>query len=306
MRNRRAHVSEAGMRLDRFVRIHFADVPHGQIQALWRQGRITIDGKPARPGDTLAAGAEVGLRTPSEPPAAPPPAPLTPAERARLKAMTLYEDADLLVLDKPSGLAVHAGTGTTADLDALLARLVDPASGERPVLIHRLDKDTSGVIVAAKRKAVAQRLGKALAAHALVKTYIAVVEGELTGDGVIDLPLAKRETPAGGRVVIAAPTDPDAKPARTEWIARAQAPDGSATLVELSPLTGRTHQLRAHLKAIGHAIRGDRLHGGPAPEGALPRLHLHAWRLRLPASWPGPFEAPWPGGFWRTDPASPA
>lgn len=299
MRNRRIHVSEAGMRLDRFVRIHFADLPNGQVQVLWRQGRITIDGKPARPNDILIAGVDVRLMTRADPPAAPPPAPLTPAERARLAAMTLFEDADLLVFDKPSGLAVHAGTGTTADLDALLARSVDPASGERPVLIHRLDKDTSGVLVAAKRKSVAQRLGKALAAHGLEKTYMAVVEGLLTGDGTIELPLAKRETPAGGRVVVADASDPDAKAARTDWTVQDHAADGSATLVELRPLTGRTHQLRAHMKAIGHPIRGDRLYGAVPPDGALPRLHLHAWRLTLPTPWPGPFEAPWPRGFWR-------
>ncbi len=308
MPKRRAHGSETGMRLDRFIRIHFSDVPHGQLSALWRRGRVTLNGAPARPNDLIPAGAEIGLELPNSPdrPGALPLVPLSAAEAARLSAMTLYEDADLLVFDKPSGLPVHAGTGTKGDLDALRARLIDPTTGERPVLIHRLDKDTSGVLVAAKRKAVAQRLGQALASHALVKTYMAVVTGELTGGGVIDLPLAKRETPAGGRVVVTAPTDPDAKTALTQWVATAQAADGSATLVELTPLTGRTHQLRAHLKAIGHPILGDRLYGAPAPTDALPRLHLHAWRLTLPPPWPGPLEAPWPRGFWRTDPASPA
>ncbi len=300
MPKRRAHGSETGMRLDRFIRIYFSDVPHGQLGALWRRGRITLNGMPARPNDLIPAGAEIGLELPnsSDRTSALPFTPLSAAEAARLSAMTLYEDADLLVFNKPSGLPVHAGTGTKGDLDALLARLIDPTTGERPVLIHRLDKDTSGVLVAAKRKAVAQRLGKALASHALVKTYLAVVEGELTGGGVIDLPLAKRETPAGGRVVVTAPTDPDAKTALTQWVARAQAADGSATLVELTPLTGRTHQLRAHLKAIGHPIVGDRLYGMPAPSGALPRLHLHAWRLQLPKPFDRLLEAPVPDGFW--------
>lgn len=274
---RTVHVSEKGMRLDRFLRIHFPGLP-GAV-ALLRAGRLTVDGRRARAADPLAAGQTVRIAETPARPAATPVAEPSPEDRAFLAAITLWEDADLLVLDKPAGLAVHAGTRTRDDLDRRLAVLVDPGTGERPVLVHRLDKDTSGLIVAAKRAAVAARLGRAFAGRAVEKTYLAVVEGVPSPEsGRIATPLVKVATSEGGRMVAAAPDDPAGLAAETLWQVIEVRDDGAAALVRLRPLTGRQHQLRAHLALLGHPILGDRLYGRAA---TAPRLMLHAHRLRL-------------------------
>ncbi|NLH82277.1 MAG: RluA family pseudouridine synthase [Phyllobacteriaceae bacterium] len=300
---RTVHLSEKGMRLERFLRVHFPRLPAAAL--LLKQGRLTVDGRKARASDALAAGqvvriAEPTPRRPVEGQAAGEGARRAPSEadRVRLAAMTLFSDDDLLVLDKPAGLAVHAGTRTDDDLDRLLARFVD-AEGERPVLVHRLDKDTSGLLVAAKRGREAARLGRAFASRAVEKTYVAVVAGvpdpaELT----IVLLLKKIETPRGGRMVAVAPDDPAGLAAETLCRVVEIRDGGRAALVALSPHTGRQHQLRAHLGEIGHPILGDRLYGRA---GSAPRLMLHALRLLLPTPTGGTrvFETAWPEAFGK-------
>ena len=300
--DRIVHISEKGMRLERFLRIHFPTLP--PAARLIGQGRLTVDGRRIRAQDALQPGQCVRIAPPAARPAsaagegASPAAPtptVSDADRARLAAMTLHEDDDLLVFDKPAGLAVHAGTRTTDDLDRLLAGLVD-AEGERPVLVHRLDKDTSGLLVAARRKAVAARLGAAFAGRDVAKTYVAEVEGvPEAAEGVIAAALKKVETPRGGRMV-AADGDPEARPAETRWRRLAVRPDGASSLLALTPLTGRQHQLRAHCALIGHPIRGDRLYGRA---GSAPRLMLHALAIEFdhPAGRHRRFETPWPEPF---------
>jgi RluA family pseudouridine synthase len=295
---RTVHTSEKGMRLDRFLRIHAPRAPAAAV--LLKQGRLTVDGRRARAGDVLAAGQVVRLAGPTARPAveagrADGP---NPAETDLLARITLFEDDDLIVFDKPSGLAVHRGTRTTEDLDTILAKMID-AEGERPRLVHRLDKDTSGLLVAAKHGRLAESLGRAFASRAVEKTYLAVVEGvPEPRTGRIATPLKKVETAKGGRMVAAAADDPQGLAAATGWEVLEAAADGRSSLVAFRPESGRQHQLRVHAKLLGHPILGDRLYGDGR---AAPRLMLHAHRLVLPDGRGGTreFVAAAPEGFTR-------
>ncbi len=294
---RRVHSSEKGMKLDRFLRIHFPAL--GNAARLLKGGRLTVDGRPFRLADSLAAGQLVRIAEATVPPGRSErrePVVVDPAVVAELGAMTLFETDDFIVFDKPSGLAVHAGTRTDRDLDAMLTALRND-DGERPVLVHRLDKDTSGLIVAARTKAVAGRVGRLFADRLVEKVYVAVLAGvPEPRAGTISTPLKKVETPRGGRMVAADPDDPDAMSATTAWEVVDVREDGGACLVHFHPETGRQHQLRAHAAILGHPILGDRLYGRP---GSAPRLMLHAHRLVLTGGDGRPisFEAPVPTGF---------
>ena len=300
---RTVHGSEKGMRLERFLRIHAPRAPAAAV--LLKQGRLTVDGRKARASDALVPGqvvrlAEPAARSSGEGRGAGDGRGAGPSaeERALLARITLFEDDDLLVFDKPSGLAVHRGTRTTGDLDSILAKLVD-AEGERPRLVHRLDKDTSGLLVAARHRRLAETLGRAFATRAVEKTYLAVVAGVPEPRiGRIATALKKVETAAGGRMVAAAADDPEGQAAATSWEVVEVAADGRSSLVALRPETGRQHQLRVHMRLLGHPILGDRLYGDAR---AAPRLMLHAHRLRLPdgAGRARDFMAPVPEGFGR-------
>lgn len=291
------HLSEKGMKLDRFLRIHAPRAANAA--ALLKQGRLTVDGRKARVSDALAAGQVVRLAEAaprgSAGEGAPPPA--SPDERALIARITLYEDDDLLVFDKPSGLAVHKGTRTTGDLDSILAKCLDP-DGDRPRLVHRLDKDTSGVLVAAKRKAQAERLGRAFAGREVEKVYLAVVVGvPKPASGRIVAALKKVETAKGGRMVECAADDPQALAAATGYAVLEIRDGGRSSLIEFRPETGRQHQLRVHAAILGHPILGDRLYGTAA---SAPRLMLHAHRLTLPGG--RTLTAPPPPEFAGTPP----
>jgi RluA family pseudouridine synthase len=297
------HTSEKGMRLDRFVRIHAPRAPAATI--LLKQGRLTVDGRRARATDVLAAGQLVRLAeaAPQSAAAGGPGADgqgavVSREERDLLARITLFEDEDLVVFDKPSGLAVHPGTRTAGDLDSILAKLVD-GEGERPRLVHRLDKDTSGLLVAAKHGRLAEALGRAFATRAVEKTYLAVVAGvPEPRAGRIETPLKKVATAKGGRMVAAAADDPAGLAAATAWEVIEAAADGGSSLVAFRPESGRQHQLRVHARLLGHPILGDRLYGDGR---AAPRLMLHAHRLTLPDGVGGrrEFVAPVPEGFGR-------
>lgn len=294
---RRVHSSEKGMKLDRFLRIHFPKA--GNAARLLKNGRLTVDGRPFRLADALAAGqcvriSEVGGSSGASEHREP--VVVDPAVLAELEAMTLCETDDLIVFDKPSGLAVHAGTRTERDLDSMLAALRDE-DGERPVLVHRLDKDTSGLIVAARTKAVAGRVGRLFADRRVEKLYVALLAGvPEPKSGTVATPLKKVETPRGGRMVAADPEDMEALSAKTAWEVIAVRDDGNACLVHFRPHTGRQHQLRAHAAIMGHPILGDGLYGR---RGSAPRLMLHAHRLVLVGGDGRPisFEAPVPPEF---------
>jgi RluA family pseudouridine synthase len=297
---RTVHISETGMRLDRFLKIHFGGVRLGRNGA-----RLTVDGQTASPAVALKAGQVVALDVPVRASAqvvAAGPA-LSEADRAFLADITLHEDDDIIVFDKPSGLAVHPGTKVTRDLDTLLARSVPPGE-ERPVLVHRLDKDTSGVLVAAKHADGARALGKAFAGRDVTKEYRAIVMGvpdldllsrDAKGEGIIDIALVKRQTPKGGRMV-AAEDDLEGQHAVTRLRIIEVAADGRSAHVALFPETGRQHQLRVHLALIGHPILGDAMYGDRSSASRL-MLHAHRLTFRHPRKGRMMIEAELPKGF---------
>jgi len=273
---------EDGVRLDRWFKRRWPHLNHIQIQKLTRSGQIRVDGARAKPDTRLSAGAQV--RVPPLPDAPPPheKGKLDSREAAYAKSLVLYEDEEVLALNKPSGLAVQGGTKTSKHVDRLLSAWGEGL--ERPRLVHRLDRDTSGVLVLGKSPGAAAKLAGAFAKRRTQKIYWAIVAGfPKPGEGVIDLPLAKRGVGDREMMVPTDPKDERAETAETEFVTIARAGPRAAWMA-LWPHTGRTHQLRAHMLAMGHPILGDPKYNNEASvslsEGL--KLQLHARRLILP------------------------
>ena len=275
---RAVSADEAELRLDRWFRRHFPALSHGHLQKLLRGGQIRIDGRRGAANTRLSAGQRIRIPPLGAPVEGarrePKPAVVDAADRELLRSLILHEDEALLVLNKPAGLAVQGGTGTRRHLDGMLPALA--GAGERPRLVHRLDRDTSGLLVVAKSARAAARLTEAFRQHRVDKLYWALVIGRPAPPaGQIDQPLARQgERSAADEGGLAART-------RYRTVARA---GRIATWLALQPLTGRTHQLRAHSLLLGTPIMGDRKYGGAAacPEGAPAGLMLHAREIRLP------------------------
>ena len=270
---------EAGQRLDRWVARRLPGLPQGRLQKLLRTGQVRVAGRRARAGGRQAAGPLVRL-PPSGPAPEARPAPLPDRLVEEVRGWVLHLDEAVIALDKPAGLAVQGGRSTARHLDGMLEALRFEAP-ERPRLVHRLDKDTSGVLLLARSAADAARLTAAFRAREAEKLYWAVTAGAPEPPaGRIALALAKRGRPGGERVA----ADAGGKKAVTDYETLARAGKRAARLA-LRPLTGRTHQLRAHLAAIGCPILGDGKYGGrPAfleGIGLEPRLHLHARAIAL-------------------------
>jgi tRNA pseudouridine32 synthase/23S rRNA pseudouridine746 synthase len=212
-----------------------------------------------------------------------PPPQLSAAEIAFVRGLVIYEDDDILVLNKPAGLSSQGGRGQVHTLDELLFAFAK-ASGNRPRLIHRLDRDTSGVILAARTKPAAGLLGKALMRGRFRKTYWAIVTpcAPEPPSGLIEAPLRRDESGREATMRICEPDHPDAEAARSRYRTLSEGP--GAALVELNPETGRMHQLRVHLTSIGRPIAGDARYGGALTlaGGPVPRLMLHAAALAFP------------------------
>jgi RluA family pseudouridine synthase len=208
---------------------------------------------------------------------------LTPAEIAFVRSLVIYEDPDILALNKPAGLSSQGGRGQANTLDELVWAFARPGKA-RPRLIHRLDRDTSGVILTAKTKPAAGFLGKAMMARKFAKTYRAIVTPGPPDppQGVIDAPMRRDEQGREAFMRICAAEHPDAETARSRYRTLASAP--GAALLELDPETGRMHQLRVHLAHLGRPIAGDARYGGALVVGghAVPRLMLHAAALKFP------------------------
>lgn len=283
---------EADIRLDRWFRRHFPGLPQSAIQKFCRTGQIRVDGHRAEAATRLAPGQSV--RIPSLPLTPPPakakPGPEIDSSVARdLQRLVIYRDDQVIVLNKPHGLPVQGGPGITHHLDALLDALRFGAP-DRPRLVHRLDRDTSGVLLLARTPGVAAKLAAAFRTRAVQKTYWAVVAGRpVPVEGRIDLPLKRITGGRGERTEIASRDDPDATRAVTEYRTLDNAAQKLAWL-ELQPLTGRTHQLRVHCVALGAPIVGDVKYARPDQNNAFsaeisglpPELHLHARALSLP------------------------
>ena len=282
VRNIAVDPGEDGVRLDRWFRRRWPHVSQIQIQKMARSGQIRVDGARAKPDQRLTAGAMI--RVPPLPDAPKPgdkPG-LDPRDIAYAKSLVIYEDEEVLVINKPSGLAVQGGTKTTKHVDRLLSAWGEGL--ERPRLVHRLDRDTSGVLVLGKTPGAAAKLSGAFARRRAEKTYWALVLGNpKPSEGVMELHLVKKGVGDREMVVPADPKDPNADPAETEFVTVSRAAHRVAWMA-LRPHTGRTHQLRAHMLAMGHPILGDPKYKTDASaelSGSL-KLQLHARRLTLP------------------------
>jgi 23S rRNA pseudouridine955/2504/2580 synthase len=272
---------EAGLRLDRWFHRRFPGIGRVLLHKWLRTGQVRVDGRRSKAGLRLAAGQRVRV-PPIGDERAPPPSPPVSADDVRmLMERILYRDEHVLVLDKPAGLAVQGGSRTRRHLDAMLDAL--RFGGDRPRLVHRLDRDTSGVLVLARTQPAAAALARAFQGKAIHKRYWAVVVGvPKAAAGRIDVPLVKQAGSAGERM------RPDLSGTRRA-ITRYRVIDRAgrrAAWLELKPLTGRTHQLRAHAAALGTPILGDGKYGGaaafPGREWSRVRLHLHARAITFP------------------------
>ncbi len=287
VRHARVEPDDDGIRLDRWFKRHFPALSHGQLEKLLRTGQIRLDGARAKANARLASGQE--LRIPPGARAAPEthgvkPAPkLTHEDKVFLQSMILMETSSFVVLNKPPGLAVQGGSGTSRHLDGLLT-VLGAETGERWRLVHRLDRDTSGALLLAKSASSAAKLAHEFKARRTEKIYWALTAGvPKPHQGRIDLALAKRGVEARhGREAMAAADeeDEDGQRAITDFMVLGDAK--RVAFVAARPVTGRTHQIRAHLAAIGTPILGDFKYGGEkaAPGGAIPSgLMLHARSL---------------------------
>jgi 23S rRNA pseudouridine1911/1915/1917 synthase len=263
----RVPAEAAGQRLDRFLAPHAGS--RAQAQRWIAQGAVTIDGRPGRNADLVGGGELLGVDLHDEAPAR--------GSGDEASFSVVYADADMLIVDKPAGVVVHpAGGHRNGTLSQALAAF-GAAGGEawRPGLVHRLDKDTSGLLVVAKSEEAHRRLKEALAARTIVREYLALVDGRPPArTGTIDAPLGRDR-----RVRQRMSVDSDSpREARTHFVLEEALPGASLLRVRLE--TGRTHQIRAHFAAIGHPVCGD-AHYGHAGGYGLERQFLHAARLEL-------------------------
>src|SRR6266699_3082042 len=278
---------EAGMRVDRFVEARFPGLAFSHIQRIIRKGELRVNGKRAQPKQRLEAGQAVRippLRL-DQPRPSGRDANVRDQTRAFLKSITLHEDADVLVLDKPMGLAVQGGSGTTRHLDGMLETLRD-AHGQRPRLVHRLDKDTAGCLLVAKTRFAAAALAKTFRSRSARKLYWALVAGvPKPRQGRISTFLAKETRGDDSFMRVARHGEEGASHAITYYAVIDTAARQLGWL-SLKPVTGRTHQLRAHLAHIGHPIVGDPKYflreNWELPRGMQDRLHLLARRIVVP------------------------
>ncbi|HEX5507333.1 MAG TPA: RluA family pseudouridine synthase [Pseudolabrys sp.] len=279
---------ESGRRVDRFFEARFPGLSFSHIQRIIRKGEVRVNGKRTEPKARLEAGQAV--RIPPLKLAPPRPrddAPQAQKDRAFLKSITLYEDADVLVLNKPMGLAVQGGSGTVRHIDGLLEALRGPGpDGQRPRLVHRLDKDTAGCLLVAKTRFAASALAKTFRTRAARKIYWALVVGvPKPKQGRISTFLAKQEVEEDSYMRIAKHGEKDAVHAVT-YYAVVETAAQQLAWISLKPVTGRTHQLRAHMAHNGNPIVGDPKYfnkeNWQLPGGMQNKLHLLARRIAVP------------------------
>jgi 23S rRNA pseudouridine955/2504/2580 synthase len=270
-----------GVRLDRWFKRHLPQIGFATVSRWARTGQVRIDGKRADPADRVAAGQVIRVPPGGNEPAGKGPRarkPLTEEQLALADSMVIHRDRSAIVLNKPPGLATQGGSGTFEHVDGLLDAYAQ--DGPRPRLVHRLDKDTSGVLLVAATPGSAAYFSRRFSGRSARKIYWALVVGiPDIKDGLIELPLSKQPGTGGEKMMV--DESGEGQPARTRYRVLDRA-GNSAAWVELQPLTGRTHQLRVHMAAIGHPIVGDGKYGGQAAflTGSISRkMHLHARRL---------------------------
>ena len=292
---RQVDADEAGMRLDRWFKLHFPGLGFGQLQKLLRSGQIRVEGGRVKAETRLAKGQAVRL-----PPMVTalkrenglaPGKPLSPGvirnrdDADVLSAMILHEDRKVFVFNKPAGLAVQGGSGVTRHVDGMLEAFRNQ-KGERPRLVHRLDRETSGVLVVARTRGAAVALTKSFRARETEKIYWAICRGvPAKREGRISTWLVKEKTEDGDRMRVARHGEPGADHSETHY--RVVENSGrNLSWLELNPITGRTHQLRVHTAHMGNPIIGDpkyfNVENWEFPGGIQKRLHLHARRIRIP------------------------
>jgi 23S rRNA pseudouridine1911/1915/1917 synthase len=280
----------AGQRIDQFLAAQLTDVSRVRVQELIRQGKIAVDGKPSKASWRLRGGEEIAIGG--------------PVERPPLKAFAedipldvVYEDADLAVINKPAGMAVHAGSGKGEAgnrgtlVNALLHRFgaLSQTGGElRPGIVHRLDKQTSGLIVVAKNDTAHRKLAQQFAARRVKKTYLALVHGWMKAvQGTVDAPIS-RDRVRRARMTTRGRGGRPGRAAVTHWkvVKKIAGASGKFSLLEVTIETGRTHQIRVHLASLGHPVSGDTLYGAPRNPGygetvSLGRNFLHASEIQF-------------------------
>ena len=263
-------IEQSGERLDRYLARVLSQLSRSRIQQLIRAGLVTVDGRSTKPGMLVEMGMQVTLRIPPEPSA-------VPLVAQPFSLEIIYEDADLLVIAKPAGLVVHPGAGHMHDtlVNALLAHCPTLATGgsDRPGIVHRLDRDTSGLLVVAKTERALEHLRAQFKEHHVQKSYLALVHGRPPAPrGVIEAPVGRDPNRRQRMAVI-----PGGHMARTAY--QQLATLGDYTLLRVNPETGRTHQIRVHLAWLGIPVAGDRIYGRRHEQVAMPRQFLHAWQL---------------------------
>lgn len=278
---------EAGMRLDRWFKLHYPGLGFGRLQKLLRSGQVRVDGGRVETSTRLATGQAVRVPPLQEGDtrAQAPAVVRRSDDREVLSAAILHEDAQVIVLNKPAGLAVQGGSGVTRHVDAMLDAFTD-RHGRKPKLVHRLDRDTAGVLIVARTRTAAAFLARAFKARETRKLYWALVAGvPRPSQGRISTYLAKEDDGAGDRMRVARHGDRGADHAVTNYILADQAGQKVSWLV-MQPITGRTHQLRAHAAHIGHPIVGDpkyfNVENWELPGGLQNKLHLLARRIVIP------------------------
>jgi len=269
---------EEGLRLDRWFKTRYPRLTHGRLEKLLRTGQVRVDGARAKANLRLKPGQKVRVPPLEAAAGEAPKRPALPsrADTAFIESLVIHADDDLIALNKPPGLATQGGSRASRHVDALAAGLA--AGGEKPRLVHRLDKATSGVLLLARTRSAAAAIGKALRRREARKIYWALVAGVPSPpEGAIDMALAKGGRPGRERMGPAGEGAEAAKHALTRYRVIETAGEELA-FVALWPVTGRTHQLRVHMAAIGHPVIGDSKYGGAAAArpGFERLLHLHA------------------------------
>jgi len=261
-----------GVRVDAFAASRLSALSRSRIQHLIASGDLTLDGRRIKPAVRVRRGQRVAVR-------------LRPPEPSSLRPETLaldvvYEDADLLVINKPAGLTVHPGAGRPGGTlaNALIARIPELAAlgeGLRPGIVHRLDKDTSGLLVVARSPRALTSLRAQIASRSASRTYLALVRGRpRSREGTIDAPIGRHPRHRTKMAVV-----PSGRPAVTRY--RVVETFARHTLVEATLHTGRTHQIRVHFAHLGHPVEGDPVYGRGGEDLGIGRQALHAWRLRI-------------------------